>query len=139
MATVETQLWKYGGAIENGDNYKQVYNTKSDSNNNAVDHRLLSDSWEMRALEVCDFLRDFGAAVEETTGVKTITVTMTARWSSNQTTLQDLCVRYVTDGMMADYLNVAAPNEAVIYANRLQADEQRVKNNLYSVNPPTLP
>jgi hypothetical protein len=145
VKSVEVLLWKYGGAIENNENYKLVYNTKSDSDNNAIDSRLLMDSLQERAHEVCDIMRDYGSEYDDHTipGTIAIAAEMSDRWTGaaatsggNNTTLNDLVMRYVTDGMMADYLNVTAPTEAAVYANRLQSDEQKLKDNIYSLNPP---
>lgn len=145
VKSVEVLLWKYGGAIENNENYKQVYNTKSDSTNNTIDNRLLMDSLKDRAHEVCDMLRDYGSEYDDHTVANHIVISaeMSDRWTGvaatsggTNLTLNDLVVRYITDGMMADYLNVAAPSEATIYTTRLQQDEAKLKDNIYSLNPP---
>lgn len=145
VQSVEALLWKYGGAIENNENYKLVYNTKSDSTNNTIDSRLLIDSLKERSNEVCDMMRDYNSAYDDTSVTNTIVISaeMSDRWTGAAATalgvnktLDDLVLRYVTDGMMVDYLNVAMPAEAAVYANRLQADEQKLKENIYSLNPP---
>ena len=115
--TMETLLWKYGSAIEGAENFKQVYNTQSDRTNNTLDARIVNDSWETRTQEAIDLLRDFSPTVTSGTG-----------------TLE----RYIVDGMMCDWLNATAPNEAPQYSSRIPNDEKKIKDNIYSLGKPTL-
>lgn len=138
--SMETLLWKYGSAIEGAENFKQVYNTKSSRTSNAVDARVIDDAWEMRTQEAIDFLRDFSPSVTETagSGSKEVTLSMSPRWGGSQTTLKAAMEKYVLDAMMHDWLTATAPNEAALYGNRLTEDEKKLKDNIYSLNPPVL-
>lgn len=136
--TMETLLWKYGSAIEGAENFKQVYNTQSDRTNNTLDARIVNDSWETRTQEAIDLLRDFSPTVTSGTGTKTIAMTMSNRWLGSEETLKAALERYIVDGMMCDWLNATAPNEAPQYSSRIPNDEKKIKDNIYSLGKPTL-
>lgn len=137
VASVETMLWKYGMAIENPENYKKVFNTQSDSKNNTVDMRMVSDSWDSRTKEAFGLLKDFNPTVsEQPQGVTNVSIVMPARWIGKTNVLKDALDRYITDGMMADWLSVTAPDESAIYANRLQQDVTKINVELYSKGAP---
>ena len=137
LASVQSLIWKHGEAIDNGENYRQVYGVKADGDNNAVDHRVLADAWERHAMDLCDMMRDYGASVTETTGTKTISLGMSARWASNDNTLKSLCDKYVSDGIIAEWYKAVDPNEAAAYITRMEADRRAIRSNIYSLNPPT--
>lgn len=134
--SMETLLWKYGSSIEGAENFKLVYNTKSSRSTNAVDARVIDDSWETRAQEAIDLLRDFVLSVSQTAGSKVVTLSMPDRWAGSQPTLKAAVEKYITDAMMSDWLTVTAPNEAVLYTNRLEGDEKKIKVNIYSKGAP---
>lgn len=134
--SMETLLWKYGSAIEGADNFKQVYNTKSSKTTNAVDARVIDDSWEARTQEAIDFLRDFSPEVTETAGSKVVTLSMSSRWGGGGTKLKAALEKYILDAMMHDWLTVTAPNEATLYGNRLADDEKKIKSEAYSLRKP---
>lgn len=135
--SMETLLWKYGSAIEGADNFKQVYNTKA-AGNNAVDARVIDDSWETRTEEAIGFLRDFAPTVEATAGSKVVTLNMSSRWGGSQGTLKAALEKYILDGMMHDWLTATAPNEAPMYGNRLAEDEKKIKADVYSLRKPAI-
>ena len=135
---METLLWKYGAAIEGAENFRQVYNTKSDSTNNAVDARVIDDAWEMRTQEAIDFLRDFAPDVNQTAGSKVVTLSMSSRWGGSQSTLKAAMEKYILDAMMHDWLTATAPNEAPMYGNRLAEDEKKIKADAYSLRKPAI-
>ena len=134
--SMETLLWKYGSSIEGAENFRLVYNTKSDSANNAVDARVIDDSWEARTQEAIDFLRDFAPTVVQTAGSKTVTLSMSSRWGGSQPTLKAAMEKYILDAMMNDWLTATAPNEATLYGNRLAEDEKKIKVDAYSLRKP---
>lgn len=136
--SMETLLWKYGAAIEGAENFRQVYNTKSDSTNNAVDARVIDDAWEMRTQEAIDFLRDFAPDVNQTAGSKVVTLSMSSRWGGSQSTLKAAMEKYILDAMMHDWLTATAPNEAPMYGNRLAEDEKKIKADAYSLRKPAI-
>lgn len=136
--SMETLLWKYGSSIEGADNFRLVYNTKSDSANNAIDARVIDDSWETRTQEAIGFLRDFTPSVTQTAGTKTVSVPMSDRWGGNQNTLKSAVEKYILDAMMHDWLTATAPNEATLYENRLAGDERKIKADAYSLKKPSI-
>lgn len=139
FSTVESLLWKYGKAIEGADNYKQVYNTHSEHSANAVDNKVLTDSFIKRSREALDVLKEFisgTVSYDASTGSPSVTLAMPSRWGSQQTLLQAVVNRYVEDGMMADWLNVTAPSEATIYTTRLPQDTTDIRVELYSKRQP---
>ena len=138
-ASMESLLWKYGSAIEGADNFKLVYNTKSSRTSNAVDAHVIDDSFETRAQEAIDYLRDFMPEVEETAGAKQITLSMSNRWSGSQKTLKAAMEKYILDGMMNDWLTATAPTEAAIYGARLDDDVNKIKADIYSLRKPIIP
>ena len=137
MATsIETLLWKYGSAIEGAENFKAVYNTKSDRSKNAVDARVIDDSWETRSQEAIDALRDFAPSVSESAGSKVVTLSISDRWGGSANTLRGAMERYIVNGMMADWLSATAPSEAPMYANQLADCALRIASIVNSLNPP---
>ena len=139
VATVESLLWKYGKSIEGAENYKLVYNTLSEHGANAVDDKVLSNSFVKRSREAIEVLRDFisgNIGYDATTGSPTVTLAMPTRWASRTALLQAAVNRYVEDGMMADWLNVTAPSEAAVYVTRLQSDATDIKVELYAKKQP---
>jgi hypothetical protein len=137
VTSVESLLWKYGKSIEGAENYKQVYNTHAAHGSNAVDNKVLTDSFVKRSKEAIELMRDFlyqvVYSVDDSTGV---TLDMPTRWASNAVLLQAAVSRYVEDGMMADWLNVTAPSEATIYTTRLPQDTTDIRVELYSKRQP---
>lgn len=139
VSTVESLLWKYGKSIEGADNYKLVYNTHSEHGVNAVDNKVLSDSFAKRSREAIEVLRDFisgNVSYNIATGDASVTLNMPTRWASKDTLLQAAVDRYVEDGMMADWLNVTAPTEATIFTTRLPQDETDIRVELYAKKQP---
>lgn len=139
LKTVESLRWKYGSATEVADNYKQVYNTKAEHGANAVDNRVLSDSFATRTKLAADMMRDFiqgNIAYDAETGSPTITLSMPDRWRGRLATLTAKLVKYVSDGMMNDWLTVTAPSEAPMYSTQLQQDETDIKVELYAKGTP---
>ena len=139
ISTVESLLWKYGKSIEGVDNYKQVYNTHSEHGANAVDNKVLSDSYLKRSREAISILKDFisgNISYNVTTNDSTLTLAMPTRWAGKDSLLQAAVNRYVEDGMMADWLNVTAPQEATLYITRLPQDETDIRVELYAKKQP---
>lgn len=136
--SVESLLFKYGDAIENAENYMQVFNAKAEHGADAVDNRVLSDSFDTRAKEAMELLRDFmeGEITHGTEGNYSVQLSMPSRWIGRGTLLQSAVDRYVEDGMMNDWLNVTAPNEAAIYATRITQDETAINVELYKKGAP---
>ena len=135
---MESLLWKYGSSIAGAENFKQVYNTQSSRTSNAVDARVINDSWEMRTQEALDIIRDFSPSVTEVAGEKTVSVQMSARWAGTPLTLKQVLDQYIVDSMMVDWLTVTAPSEAEKYVSRLVFDEKRIKANVYSLKRPSI-
>lgn len=136
--SMETLLYKYGSSIENAENFKLVYNTKSSKSVNSVDARVIDDAWETRTQEAIDILRDFAPSVSPTTGTKAVTITMSSRWGGSQSTLKAAMEKYILDAMMHDWLTATAPNEAPMYGNRLAEDERKIKVIAYSLRKPAI-
>ena len=138
LKTVESLLWKYGAAIEGADNYKQVFNTKSEHGTFAVDNRVLSDSFGTRSKQAIDIMRDFvhGNINYDENGSPTVTLSMPERWNGRAATLSAKLIKYVTDGMMADWLVVTVPAEAPMYSTQLPQDETDIKVELYAKGTP---
>lgn len=136
--SMETLLWKYGSAIEGAENFKLVYNTKSSKSTNAVDARVIDDSWETRTQEAIDQIRDFSPEVTETAGSKVVTLEMSDRWEGSGQRLKAAMEKYILDGMMHDWLTATAPNEAALYGNRLGEDGKKIKTNAYSLRKPAI-
>jgi len=136
--TVESLLWKYGKTIDSDANYRQVYNVHSEHGDNAVDNRVLDDSWKARRVEVVAVMKDFVVETESdaTTDDYTITLQMRSRWAGNPDTLKQCVEAYIVDAMMTDWLNVTAPSEQPMYANRLTADTLAVKTEIYTKGEP---
>lgn len=134
---METLLWKYGSAIEGADNFKIVYNTKSDRAHNTLDASIIDNSWDTRSDEAIAFLKEFVSQVTTTASTsKVIAMSVTNRWGGNQTALFSLVKKYILDGMMSDWLAVTAPSEAPMYSTRLAEDEMRIKAELYTKKQP---
>lgn len=139
VKTVESLLWKYGGAIEGAENYKQVWNTKAEHGANAVDNRVLTDSFVLRSREAIDLLREFvdgNISYDAETGSPSVYLSMPTRWVGSETLLQSVVDGYVADGMMVDWLNVTAPTEAALYATKLQQDKTNIEKELYKRGAP---
>lgn len=135
---VENLLYKYGKGIEEAENFIKVYNTMSSRAKVSVDAHVIDDSWETRTQNAIDFIRDFNPTVTASAGSKVVSLSMSDRWGGSQPTLKAAMERYITDGMMNDWLEVTAPNEATIYGNRLESDEKRIKNIIYSLGKPAV-
>lgn len=138
VKSVENLLWKYGKAIEDADNYKQVYNVQSEHGAHTVDNKVLSDSFVRRSKEAIDLMREFvtGNISYGTDGSPAFVLNMPERWIGKEALLQAAVNRYVEDGMMADWLNVTAPNEAAIYTTRLTQDSTDITVELYKKGRP---
>lgn len=137
VKTVESLLWKYGNAIEGAENYKQVWNTKSEHGANAVDGRVQEDGFKKRAMEAIDIMREFIVGdIDTATDSISVELSMPTRWVGKETLLQSAVDGYVTDGMMADWLNVTAPTEAAIYSTKLQQDKTNIETELYKRGKP---
>ena len=138
VKTVESLLWKYGNAIEGAENYKQVWNTKAEHLANAVDGRVLEDGFKKRAREAIDLLREFiyREIDYNDDGDAAVVLHMPTRWVGKETLLQSAVDGYVTDGMMADWLNVTSPTEAAIYSTKLPQDKTNIETELYKRGKP---
>lgn len=136
VKSVESLLFKYGAAIEGADNYRQVFNTQSDSTNDTLDEKAMSDTYDARSKEAFSMLKDFGVEVSLAGDVTTVSLSMPSRWNGKTAMLQGALERYIEDGMMADWLNVTAPGESSIYTNRLQQDVADINKELYTKGAP---
>ena len=137
--SVGALLWKYGNTIEGADNFKLESNVKIDLSDNA-DKRTLDDSFFNRTNELANIMREFvsgDVSVADTgqtpTYNVTIPITMSTTWKGQQRVLKSHCDKYVIDGMMADWLNATAPNEAALYSLALKKDEENIIDELYAV------
>lgn len=130
--SVETLLWKYGNAIEGADNFKQVSNVKTDTVNDKADKRLLDDSYAKRVNKAADIMREYVTDVEGSV----IRLALPNNWGGDQKVLKTLVEDYVTNGMMVDWLNPTAPNEAALYGVALKDAEQSVKSEIYAIGVP---
>lgn len=138
IASVESLLWKYGNAMDGDGNYKQVYNIHSQHDADAVDNKVLSDSYKKRVGEVMDLLRDFTQSVthDDLNNTDTVILAMPSRWQGRQSALQSLVDGYIDDGMMADWLSVTSPSASAEFITRLQRDETNINLELYHKRQP---
>lgn len=143
-ANAESLLWKYGVTTENT-GAKQANNVKADSASKPVDNRLLSNSMVKRAAKAADLMHDFGATMTETQTADTppvpiirYTVSVSSRWLGTETMLKEALEKYILDGMMTDYLNVTAPDEAQMFSSQLAEDANTIKNIIYSLGKPAI-
>lgn len=139
LREVETLLYKYGSTIEGADNFKQVYNVKSNSAEATEDAQLMTASFKKMAYKFAGVAKEFlqGPISEITSGNETtgysMTLALSDNWGSSAPMLQQIADKYVEDGMMADWLKVTAPNEAALYSVALKQDEGEIITELYAV------
>jgi hypothetical protein len=81
-------------------------------------------------------MNDFGSSFTTSGTDYVITFDTRSRWAGSETTLTSLVKNYILDGMMVDWLNVTAPNEAAIYVARLPQDKENIIVELYKKKEP---
>ena len=135
IQVVESLAWKYAVAKDNGNNVKQTNNTKADGAGRAVDNTILSDSFSKRFNDVVDLVRDFLYSVTGT-DPKVITIAVSGRWGGDQNALTDAVKDYITNGMMADWLNATANGDAQAYASLREGNRSAITNMVYSLKKP---
>lgn len=132
----EGLVWKYANAVEGEGNDKAVHNIKADTLNRDIDDFIYNGITGQRLGEVLSIMHDFAPTMSATQSQLTISFTATSRWAGSEEAMTTLVTRYMLDGLMVDWLNVTAPNEAAIYVARLPQDKENIIVELYKKKEP---